>query len=350
MLKIYQRFLAKRYFKNFLILFLALEFFFTGIDLMQNFKYLPPSANLQIIYGVNKFLGFSNYTLPLSLVFAMISTIFALIKSSELVALYSLGLSKKEIIKPIFFIASLITLLYITLGFTGFTSANYKADNIKKYGQVSIATNDLFLKSQNNYIAIKELYPLKKEAQGIKIFKTKGTQLEEIIEAQRATFENNRWSLSDVKTIIKDPIKQKLTITHQKQLFALENFRPEVIDNLYKGEGGLSIQNSLLAMGMLKKEHIDDSKIRAHLYIITIFPLFAPIIILALFYPLPLQRRGSNLALLSSTYIFSTLLIWGVIFTLSKIALNGTLSPEMGIIFPIALLIVFATIIIYKES
>ena len=348
MLKLYQKFISKRYIKNFIILFLALELFFTGIDLMQNFKYLPNSANLQIVYTYNKFLSFINYTLPLSLVFSMISTIFNLIKSSELVALYSLGNSKQDIIKPIFLISLFITFAYISLGFTNFTSSSYKADNIKKHGTISTTTNDLFLKSKNNYISIKRLNPIKKEAEGIKIFKSDKGKLKEIIKSKKGTFQSNSWILNDVNIIkIK---KDRLDISQKNSLKALKDFKPEVIDNLYKGRGGLNIIDSILAIKLLKKEHIDTKRVLAHLYNMIIFPLFAPIVILALFYPLPLQRRGTNIALLSSVYIFSTMLIWGVIFTMSRIAQNGTISPFMGIVFPIILLLLATIYIVFKHK
>jgi len=348
MLKVYQKFLLKRYIKNFIVLFLALEFFFTGMDLMQNFKYLPNSANLQIVYTYNKFLAFINYTLPLSLVFAMISTIFNIIKSSELVALYSLGRSKKDIIKPIFFVSSFITLLYISLWFTDFSMANYKAENIKKYGTISTTTSDLFLKSKNNYISIKRLNPIKKEANGIKIFATKDGKLQKIIKSPKAKFNSNSWNLEDVKII--DIKRDKLDIKKMNSLRTLKDFKPEVMDNLYKGKGGLTIIDSILAINLLKKEHIDSKRVLAHLYNIVIFPLFAPIVILLLFYPLPLQRRGTNIALLSSIYIFSTMLIWGVIFTMSRIAQNGAISPFMGIVFPIILLLLATIYIVFKHK
>ncbi len=351
MIKIYQKFLAKRFFKNFIILFLALELFFTGIDLMQNFKSLPHSANLQVIYAANKFLSFINYTLPLSLVFAMINTIFSLIKSSELVALYSLGASKKDIIKPIFIISLIATISYILLGFTSFTKADDKAYNIKKYGTLDISTKNLFLKSKDNYIAINELYPLSKRAKNIKIFKTDNGDLKEIIEAKSGEFVANKWQLEDIKQIIKPDLKMpdaKLKIAQKKKMITLEDFNPEVIDNLFKGEGELNIQNSLLAMKMLKNEGIKSDKIRAHLYDMVAFPLFAPIVILGLFYPLPMQRRGSNIALLSSAYIFATLIIWGLIFTMSRIAQNGAIIPEYGILLPIFLLMLGASYMVYK--
>ncbi len=344
-MKIYQKFLLKRYIKNFLILFLALSLFFTGIDLMQNFKSLPHSANLQIIYTVNKFMSFVSYTLPLSLVFAMFNTIFSLIKSSELVAIYALGVSKWKIIQPIFLLSILLTLGYILLGFTSFAQADDRAENIRKYGTISIATNNIFIKSHNDYVAIQALTPLKKEATGVKIFRTKAGHLDEVISAKHAHFINNQWNLESVtQTKLQKPDTEagKLQIKHLTTYSALHDFNPDVLTNLFKGTGKLNIRDTLLAMKLSDREGMDGGSIRAHLYILILFPLFAPIVILGLFFPLPLQRRGSNLALLSSLYIFGSLLIWGIIFTMSRIATNGALSPEAGILLPLILLLLGA--------
>jgi lipopolysaccharide export system permease protein len=351
-MKLFQKLLSKIFLKNFIILFLALELFFTGIDLMQNFKNLPPSANLQIIYATNIFLNFMNYTLPLSLLFSMLMTIFQLIRSNELVSLYALGTSKREVITPIFLLSLLITLLYIGLNNTNFVKANEYADSIKKHGKITNTSSHLFLKSHNDYVYIESLRPLQKEGRNIKIFQTKGTDLQKIIEAKRAIFKEDHWELQEVTEIIKPDINQKGAKLHYKTLStldALEGFKPQIIDNLFKGKSKLTIQDSLSAITLLNAQSLKTDKIRANLYIMILFPLFAPIAILALFYPMPAQRRASNLALLSTLYIFGILMLWGILFTLAKISSNGALLPEFGIILPLILLLLLSLYLIYKN-
>ncbi|OQX73328.1 MAG: hypothetical protein B6D59_05975 [Campylobacteraceae bacterium 4484_4] len=345
-LKHYQRFIATLFFKNFLILFLAMQLFFTGIDLMQNLKSLPGSANLQILYSVNIFLNFINYTLPLSLVFAMLSTVIGLIKSNELVSLYALGLSKKRLIAPIFIITTLFTLLYITLNFTPFVKANEISTSIKKHGEVTSRTTGLFLKYFDTYAYIETLKPLQNLGEGITIFFTTDNDIVEILHAKSATFSNQYWNLRDVERIKKPKIASlhqkdaKLTKLHMEKMEVLKGFRPQIIDNLFKGKSQLTIPDSIAAINLLKRQKINTDKIRGNLYLMTLFPLFAPLAVLALFYPLPMQRRGSNLAIVSSGSILAALLLWGILFTLAKITLNGSLKPEWGIAFPMLLLLI----------
>ncbi len=351
-MSIYQKFLAKLFLKNFIILFLAMELFFTGIDLMQNFKNLPPSANLQIIYASNIFLNFVNYTLPLSLIFSMLSTIFQLIRSNELVSLYALGASKRDVITPIFLLSFFITLLYISLNASNFVKANEYADSIKRNGEISDTTKHLFLKSHDDYIYIESLNPLKKEGTNIKIFKTQKSDVTHIITAQKAYFKEDHWELQKVKELRKPKIDDndaKLTYRDINTMDALEGFKPQIIDNLFKGKSKLTIQDSFSAISLLNEQDLKTDKIRANLYIMIAFPLFAPLAILALFYPLPAQRRESNIALLSSLNILGVLMLWGLLFTVAKIATNGAILPELGVVLPLFILLLVAIYIIYKN-
>lgn len=355
-MKKYQKFIAKLYIKNFLLVFLALEFFFIGMDLLQNLKNVANSANLQILYGMNQLLYYINFTLPLSLIFAMLLSVFTILKSNELVSIYSLGISKFEVLKPILIIASVLTGLYITLNFTpDFVDAYEKAKNIKKYNTPEQATKEMFLKSDNTYAYIGELFPERKEGVDMKIFITKEHKLIEVLEAKHATFKNNHWNLRDVTSTKIPDLNQtskdaKLIITKLESKEVLHGFKPKIIDTLFQRIAKLTVQDSFSAMKLLNTQNLNSDKVRSNLYTMTIFPLFAPIVIYGLFFPLPAQRRGSNIALLSSFYIFSILSIWGILFTLAKISANGSVSPELGIIVPILILALTAKFIAKKYA
>lgn len=355
-MKKYQRFISAQFIKNFIILFLALELFFTGIDLMQNLKDLPSSANLQILYTTNIFLNFINYTLPLSLMFAMLTTIFQLIHSNELVAMYALGISKMQVIQPIFFISLFLTLIYIGMNASSFVKANEFADNIKKHGEISQHTTDLFLKSFDTYVYIQKLDPVKKEGENLKIFITKENDLEKIIYAKKGFFKEDYWHLEDVKITQKPIITEyklsdkALKTTKLKSLKTLKGFKPQIIDNLYKGKSKLTIQDSIQAISLLKSQNLKTNKMRANLYTMILFPLFVPILILGMFFKLPTLRRGANIALISSVSVFGVLILWGVLFTMAKIATNGSIIPELGIVLPVFLVFLLSLFLVYKSK
>jgi len=353
-MKSYQKFISKIYVKNFLLVFLALEFFFIGMDLLQNLKHITNSANLQILYSVNQFLYYINFTLPLSLVFAMLLTIFSILKSNELVSLYSLGISKNDLIKPILLIASILTGLFIALNFLpDFVNAYEKAKNIRSYNNPENTTKNMFLKSNDTYAYIGELFPNKKEGKNLKIFITKEHKLVEMLEAKNATFENNHWNLKDVTSIKIPDLNNnsndaKLIFKKLESKEVLHGFKPKIIDTLFQRLAKLTIPDSFEAMKLLDKQNLNNNRVKSNFYTMIFFPLFAPIVIYGLFFPLPAQRRGSNIALISTLYIFSILSIWGILFTLAKISVNGTVSPELGIIIPIILLAILSWFISIK--
>ncbi len=340
-MKKYQRFISKLYIKNFLLFFISLELFFVGIDLLQNLKDISSSANLQILYTVNQLLYYVNFTLPLSLIFAMLLTVFNILKGNELVALYSLGISKNGVIKPMFIISLIVVSIYIMLNFIpDFVYSYEKSKNIKKYNTLHKATENLFLKSHNTYAYIKTLYPIEKRGEDIRVFITKESKLVEVLEAKEAIFKDNYWILKDIvstKLMVTDSnlSSQKLIVLKLDSKEIFHGFKPKIINTLFKKRSKLTIQDSISAIKFLNKQSINSDKIRSNFYVMIFFPLFAPIVIYGLFFPLPAQRRGSNIALINTLYISIVLSLWGILFAFSKIAENGALLPEAAIILPI---------------
>lgn len=352
---LYQKFLSKLYIKKILLLFIAFELFFVGFDLLKNFKKLPDAANLQILYTVNKFLEFINYTLPLSLIFALLLAMLQIIKSNELVTLYALGVSKVRVAKPFIVISALFTLIYIGLQtLPYFVQTNQTAKTIREHGTISSTTTAIFLKSGSDYAYIETLNPHEKSATGLKIFIIRDGTLQQIIKAKKGKFRKDHWELEDVTIVHKPQLHSdhlsdaKLRITTHKEMDVLYGFTPRIIDTLFQNAPKLTIQDTMLAMELLGKQNLRTNKIRANLYTMTIFPLFAPIVVFGLFFLFPEQQRGSSLPLFTTMVIFGTLTIWGLLFTMSKIAQNGALSPEAAILLPIVLLLIVAVTIFYR--
>ena len=351
-LKIYQRYISFIYIKNFLIVFMALQFFYLGIDLMQNFRKLPDSANLQILYLLYTFLNAINFTLPLSLVIAMIISKFNLIRTNEIVAMYALGVSKNSLIKPIFFTSIVVTIFYILLNFTNFTYSKEYAKNILHHSTVMTSSNNLFLKYNNSYIFIQKLDPLKKRAYGIRIFKIEDRDLRAITKAKSADFVKEYWVLNDIEIVKKPPIDKKdaklskISYNHYK---TLKGFKPKIIENVYEGKSSFSIKDAYQAIRLFLSQNVNISKIKASLFAMLVFPFFAPLLNMILFYHLPISSRFFNLAIVSSAFVFASLLVWAILFMLIKMSVNGVINPEFGIIFPIFILASFASYLYLKN-
>ncbi len=353
-MKLYQRYIVFNYLKNFFIIFLALEFFYVGIDTLTNYTKFPDSANLQLLYIVFKTLDAINYSIPLSIVFAMIVTKFSMIKSNELVTLYAIGITKKSAVKPLFFTALGLTLIYISLNFTSFAYALEYSRNLLKYHTISTDSSGLFLKNDNDYIYFGKLDPIKKQATEIKIFRIKNNDLDRIISAKKGYFYRDSWILEDVTLNIKPKIKSisddGLTKVKYKKYTTLKDFRPKIIENIHKGEYNLSILDTIDALSFFSSQDVNLDRIKTLLYSQLLFPLFAPILVVILFYRLPISSRFFNVAFLSFVFIFITLSTWGILFILSKLSATSVIFPELGVILPICLLGFYALRQYYKEN
>jgi len=99
-----------------------------------------------------------------------------------------------------------------------------------------------------------------------------------------------------------------------------------------------TILDAIDAIILLDGQNINTNSIKGALYKIFIYPLFVPCLIVIIFFFVPISVRFLNVSLFSFAAILSTLLIWGVLFMLIELANNKTLSSEIGVIAPIAIL------------
>ena len=353
-MKIFQKYIIFNYIKNFFFIFISLEFFYVGVDILSNYKDFPDSANLQLLYIVFNTLDAINYSVPLSIVFAMIVTKFGMIKSNELVTLYSVGITKKNIVRPLFFSAMSLALIYISLNLTPFAYSHEYSRNLLKYHTIATTSNGLFLKNDNQYIYFNKLDPIKKQATGVKIFTVKNNDLVQIVSASKGYFSENHWVLKDVlikKKPTVESIKDKgLSVYQQSKYITLKDFRPKVIENIHKGAYNMSIIDALDALSFFASQNVNLDRVKTVLYSHLFFPLFAPFLVVILFYKLPISSRFFNLALYSFIFVFITLASWGILFILTQLSSTSVILPEIGIVLPISLLGLFALSKYYKEN
>ena len=338
-MKLYKKFIVASYLKNFFIIFFSLQLFYTAVEVVPNLKYITDSANLKVLFFVFKFLNAINFTLPLSIIFALIASKFQIIRTNELLSIYASGIGKNEVIKPIFIVALFISSMHITLNMTEFVYANTYADNIKSFNLIQKQQNNIFLKHFDTYVYFEKFDRFKKEAINIQVYKIKDNQLEEMIKAKVAKYKDKYWEIVDAQIIKKvvDENITKLVFTKKKSIKLLEGFKPQIIKSLYakNSKSAISIIDAVWALILFKDQKVDTGKIRASLYKMVFFPLFAPFFIIILFYKLPISIRFFNITYMTSIFIISSLLSWGILFFLIKISINSVIMPEIGIILPI---------------
>lgn len=353
-MSILTKYLLSKYLKYFIIILISLELFFVGIDYLQNYKAIPNSANLQVLYILYNSFFTLTLTLPLSLVFAWVLTLVVIIKSNELVAFYSVGAQEKFIYKPILKVSIFLIFILVVLQATPLAYSYEQKSKIKDGEYFSNTKEDIFLKYNDKFVFFKKLFPLEKKAEGIHIYKLKNNDITETIVAKKAYFQNNRWYIVDAK-ITKKPIvmnfeNAKLIITHEKFLHTLEGFKPKILDNVYEKKSKFSILDAFSALVLLSSQEVNTYKIRASLYYELITSFFILPILLLVFTYAQANGRTFSVGAFSSFAIFGTLVIWGIFFMLNRLSLGGVLLPEFSILLPSIFWYIFGYYLFLKKQ
>jgi len=341
-MKLVTKYVLTKYLKYFLIIFISLEIFFVGFDYIWNIDDLPNSANLQLLYIIYDFIYIANITFSLSMLFSFIITLAFLIKENVIISFYSLGISKINVLLPILFIIFIMIVMFIALQTTNLAYAKEKKVKILSGKYFATQKNNIFLKYKNNFIYFKKLYPFEKKALDIHIFEVKNNQLINTIIAKKAYYQKNKWYVIDAK-IINKPInidwdKSKLEINYEKFLYTLKGFKPKIISNVYKANVEYSIYDAIYTFFLFSEQNLNTNKIRAIIYSKILMPFFViPMIILLFTYVTP-SSRFFKLGSFISIGIFSSLIIWGIMFFLQKLAVSNIINAELAIILPLVLL------------
>lgn len=345
-MSILSKYILKKYLINFIIVLISLELFFVGIDYLQNFKNIPASANLQLLYILYNSFFTLTLALPLSIVFGWIVTLVLFIKNNEFVAFNALGATRKNIFMPVVIVS--ISLL-ITLIFLQMTPLAYSYEQKRKILNDEYFSNtksDIFLKYNDYYVYFQKLLPLEKKAENIHIYKVKGDNLIETIIGEKAYFQNDKWYVVDVKVINKpeniDINNSKLDVRYEKFLHTLEGFKPKILDNVYESKSDFSIMDAVSALILLKDQGMNTQKIRTILYNQLIIPFFVIPILILVYSFASLNSRFFNMAKFVSFSIFGTLIVWGFFFLVFRLTSSGTVIPEISMLLTMFIWMVFS--------
>ncbi len=343
------------YLKYVSIIVLALVLFFVGFDVMDNLNGLPDSANLKLLYALFRSYYALDILFPISLVFAMIATKIAMIRSNSLVAYYSLGYSKADVLRPFTLISTFLILTYILMHmYPPFAKGKEYSDNIYSNKINGAPTQNLFFTYEDYYVYFQELRPLQQTAKEIRVFKIDNNDLREVIVAKEAKYIDDFWVVEDAKKLVKPQqvgLKSEgMRITENETLKILKDFRPEILDQVYEGSSTYTILDAFDAMKLLEEQNVNTDKVRSVLYKTIVYPFFVPFVVIIIFFFVPISPRFLNVSLFSFAALITSLLIWGVFYTLIQLSNAQTVSGEMGIVLPVALLGLLSIFVWYKKA
>jgi len=343
------------YLKYVSIIVVALVLFFVGFDVMDNMNGLPDSANLKLLYALYRSYYALDILFPISLIFAMIAAKIALIRSNALVAYYSLGYSKADVLRPFTLISTLLIVIFILLHmYAPFAKGSEYSNNIYANKIDGAPTQNLFFTYEDYYVYFKELNPLQRSAKDIRVFKIKENDLSEVIVAKKAMYQDDYWVVKDAKTMLKPAqvgLKSEgIVISDKQDLKLLKDFRPDILDQVYEGSSTYTILDAFEAMKILDEQNVNTDKVKSVLYKTIVYPFFVPFVVIIIFFFVPISPRFLNVTLFSFGALLSTLLVWGMFYTLIQLSNAQTVSGEVGIILPVLLLGLTSLIVWYKKG
>lgn len=352
-MKIITSYILKRFLYFFIIVLLALELFFVGLDLLSNAASLPQSANLKLLYIVFISIFALTITLPLAIVFGWIITIISFVKSNELVAFISLGAKDKTILfGPIVATLIILSILLAIQSSPLAYAAEYKSKILSNEYFVS-QKNNVFFKFDNYFVYFEKLLPAQKAAENVTIFKVENKDMIFNIKATNGRFVDNHWEFSNVEIMEKPSLmdweNSKLKISHQDKIVLLEGFKPKILDTVYEPQGGYSVLDAIESFTLLNSQQINTNKIRASLYNQILIPLFIIPILLLIYFYTNINSRFFRVSEFASLFVFFTLIIWGAFFLLFRLSSNGVLIPELAMIIPLFFFFLVTLLLIIKK-
>ena len=349
---LYFRYMAKHYLKNLFAVLFGLSFSFASIDYFQHIQKLEGASNYKILYIFYMWQEALGLLYPLAIVFALIMTKLSFVKNNTMGALHAFGYTKKRLIKPILWMGFLTYSSFLYLHTTEFSYAKDKALLLLEHRLNAYAVNDIFFKYNDTFVYIKKLNPIAKEITDMTIFKVDGYQVAYTLHAPKAIFEAEKWIAQNVTLKTHHYQKKALqhyTIERHLTLETLNGYKPKIIESLYQGKA-LNIIDAYQAWRLLEKQNLNSEKMRATLYDKAFVPLFALALVLILFFKLPFHARMMNTGGVIALALSSTFMIWGVLFGLAQMSLNGVLLPELTSVLPITLLWIYAIYLYFTDE
>lgn len=334
-------YLIKLYLRHFFLILVGLELFYLLIDLLQNQKITPDAANLFVLYCVYQLAAALKLTLPLSVALGAVSCVAALVRSSELAAFMALGMSKRRIVAPLFWVSFLLVTLHIALGATKVGDYYDMSQALLKNARPLSPEGGVFVKLNESYIYLQKLYPKESMAENVRIFTFENGALAKLFFAQTARFDKSGWMPQDSQSFVLQGATLSSVAASQK-VSQLESLDPKILANISGSPLGLNIADSARALWLLKDEQLNLNKIKNAMTTMVLIPFFAPVFAIFALGFAPTSSRFLSLGKFSASLVVATLCTWGALLALSKYLLSGSALSQLSIAVAVFLLYVYA--------
>jgi len=352
-MKLYFSYIAKHYIKSFIMILLAITLAATLIDYIKASSSLPTSFNQHILYLFYKWEFRVSLFYPLAIVFSTIITYMSFVKNNTFVSLLSFGYSKKQLFIPFITPAFIFYILILLLETGEFSYANEKAKSIRNKSENSRIVDNLFFKYNDSFVYVEQLNPIKKTIYNVTVFKLDNNSVMGTVTLKTAKYNGKFW-IADEATITTKKYSKGRSIAgfnkyHVKNYKLLKGYKPKVIELIYEGKS-ISLIDAVNTYIVLKKQELNTSKIKATFYNKALLPLFAFVLMVIIFLKTSFYSRSINSELVWALSLGSTLVIWGLFYSLYMLGSSGTISPDIAMALPIALFLIYGIYIYITDT
>ena len=353
MIKLYFFYIAKEYSKNFIMILMGITLAISLIDYLQDAHKMVDASNQKILYLFYTWEFRVAQFYPLAIVFAATVTYMSLAKTNALVSLISFGYSKRVLFIP-FVIPALISYLILIFLQTGeFSYAKERAHLSLNSSENTHIVDDLFFKYNDSFVYVKELNPIEKIIKGVTVFELSDRQVQSSVTLDKAKFDGEFWVADSAVITSKEYSNDGIMVGFSKKQTGeyklLKGYKPKVIELIYEGKS-LSLIDAISTYKLLQDQGLDSDKIKATFYYIVILPLFVFAMMVFIFFKTPYHMRYMNQQLVWALSLGGTLVIWGLLYVLYSLSLSGAILPEIGIVLPVGVFLLFALYIYLQSS
>lgn len=343
-MKLYYWYISKHFFKNFVVILLAITIMFVLINYLTYGSSINGAFNQKISYMFYSWEHSLSILYPLALVFGAIATKTQLVKNNTMGALYSFGYTNKRLLLPILIVSVSVYLIFFFLQTTSFAHAKDDADAFVGNGNKVKAAEKLFLKYNDTYVYIDKLDQATKKIYGLSLFEVKDNKIKYTMKSPLGIYNGKSWVLKDavMKTNYYDgEMLSKYSVKKYANFSTLSGYKPIVIDSVSDEGASMKLNDAYETYKLLSAQNIDTTKIRASVYGKVITPIFVFGLIVLIFVKIPYLARYENMTKVASVAIAISLLIWAGFTGINFFGANGVVSPEIASFVPIVILSIF---------
>jgi len=324
---------------------MAITVAITVIDYLQHTDQIRGTGNQTILYLFYTWEFRLAQFYPLVIVFAAVLTYMSLVQNNVWVSLRTFGYTGKQLFVPFFLPPLFLYLILLFLQTGEFSYAREKAWSILHHTPSARIVDDLFFKYNDAFVYVKRLDPIQKVLEDVTVFVLKEKKVVRTVTLERAVFDGEQWITDHATVTHKTYTEQGRLQGFEKvstgKYALLKGYKPKVIELIYEGDS-LSLRDALNTYAVLIKQGLDVSKIKASFYNKVLMPLFSLAILTFLFFKTPYFARYMNRELVWLLSLGGTLLLWGLLYALYSLSVGGTVSPDIAVLAPILLLLLYA--------